>query len=206
MATDINAIVDNLCSFYDMKDKSVIHVGAGAGQLIGYALDAQSVLAVDPDAAAVSRLETEIERLGLSDRFRMVRKEFASLFARGDVVFFEFCLHEMDDPEGALLHAEASAPEILVLDHLPDSPWAWHTCEEDKAARSWGAARRLRLVREASFKAIQHFETYCQLVSKVEVLGDEAITRSRRYSGRENIEIEMGYAVALIRQTTDSLH
>ena len=63
MATDTDAILSNLCSFYDMRDKSVIHVGAGGGQLIGYAFNARSVLAVDPDRIAVSRLETAIQQL-----------------------------------------------------------------------------------------------------------------------------------------------
>jgi hypothetical protein len=36
MATDIARILKNLTAFYSFAGKSVIHVGAGAGQLIGY--------------------------------------------------------------------------------------------------------------------------------------------------------------------------
>ena len=199
MATDIDAIVDKLRSFYDMKEKSVIHVGAGGGQLIGYAVNAESVLAVDSDRHAVARLEMAIQELNLADRFSVVQEEFSSISDKADVVFFEFCLHEMDDPGEALLHAQALAPEIVVVDHLPESPWAWHTCEEGKAARSWAAVRQLGIAREASFNATQHFETYQELLSRIQVLGEQAITRSRQVSGQEDIRIGKGYAMALIR-------
>jgi hypothetical protein len=33
---------------------------------------------------------------------------------QGDTVYFEFCLHEMDDPEYALIHAKSLAPDIVV--------------------------------------------------------------------------------------------
>ena len=47
-----------------------------------------------------------------------------------------------DDPEAALRHARALAPETLVIDHAPESHWAWHTAETEKAAMagsSWAA-------------------------------------------------------------------
>lgn len=200
MATDIDAIVSNLCSFYDMKGKSVIHVGAGGGQLIGYAFDARSVLAVDPDPTAVSALEAAIRNYGLENRFRVVHGDFSTVRAQADVVFFEFCLHEMDDPTAALSHARSLASEILVLDHEPHSRWAWYTCEEGKTTRSWAAVRRLSVVREASFKATQHFDTYQQLKSKIQVLGDQAVTRIEELAGGEGVRIEMEYGIALIRR------
>ena len=68
MATDIGAIIDNLCSFYDMKGKSVVHVGAGGGQLIGYAAHVNSVIAVDTDRDAVTHLKAAIQQMGMTDR------------------------------------------------------------------------------------------------------------------------------------------
>lgn len=200
MPTNIDAIVSNLTSFYDMKGKSVLHVGAGGGQLIGYAPNARSILGVDSDPAAVSQLKTAIQKLGLEDRFSVIQGDFNSVSAKADVVFFELCLHEMDDPTAALLHARSLAPDILVLDHVPESRWAWHTCEEDKAARSWAAIRRLGIHREASFKATQHFETYSQLFEKIKVLGEEAIARSGEFSGQDDIVIPMDYAIALVKK------
>ena len=38
----------------------------------------------------------------------------ATVILHGDVVYFEFCLHEMDDPAKALIHAKSLAPDIVV--------------------------------------------------------------------------------------------
>jgi predicted RNA methylase len=200
MPTDIDAIVNNLTSFYDMKGKSVLHVGAGGGQLIGYAVDARSIVGVDSDPDAVSHLKTAIQKMGLEDRFSVIHASFESVSTEADVVFFEFCLHEMDDPAAALRHARSLATDIVVLDHVPESRWAWYTCEEGKAARSWAAVRQLGITREASFKTTQHFETWSQLHKKIEVLGEEAIARIGEFSGRDDIVIGMDYAIALLQK------
>jgi predicted RNA methylase len=190
--------VNNLRSFRDLAGQTVIHVGAGGGQLIDYTSDAISVLAVDSDRAAVNHLLTAIEQKGLDERFKVVHDGFSTVRDKADVVFFEFCLHEMDEPREALRHAQTLATDIVVVDHLPESSWAWHTCEEEKAARSWAAVRQLRVTREASFSATQRFANHEELLSRVEVLGEQAISRSRRFLGQQIIEIEMGYAMALI--------
>jgi len=119
MATDIAKVIANLTSFYDFRNKSVVHVGAGGGQFIAYASDAYHVVAVDPDAAALEPLRAAIDRLGLGDRFTVRQAVFESLTDKADVVFFEFCLHEMNDPEAVLRHARTLAPEALVIDHAP---------------------------------------------------------------------------------------
>lgn len=199
MATDIAAILRNLESFYDFTDKSVLHVGAGGGQIIGYAAKTRSVLAVDSDPSAVALLEAAIRDRGLKDRFTVVQREFGAVEAQADVVFFEFCLHEMDDPAGALLHARSIAPEILILDHAPRSRWAWHTCETEKAERSWASVRRGPVVREAFFEAVQEFRDYAELRTRLQPLGAPALSRIRKFEGRRDIRIEMGYAVALLR-------
>jgi predicted RNA methylase len=198
MATDIDAIVSNIRSFHDMSGKAIIHVGAGGGKLIGYADGARSVLAVDPDPDAISQLMAAIERLDLEELFTVVQGEFESVDERADVVLFEFCLHEMEDPEAALLHARSLAPEVVVVDHAQESRWAWYACEEQKSARSWAAVGRLPVIREASFEAVQHFKDYTELLSKIEILGEQAVARIAELSGRDDIEIEMGYAMALI--------
>jgi len=200
MATDITAIANNLRSFYDMADQTVIHVGAGGGQLIDYTSNARSVLAVDSDRDAVAHLETAIANRGVTDRFVVVHGEFSAVVDKSDVVFFEFCLHEMDQPGDALRHALSLASKIVIVDHLPESSWAWYACEEEKAARSWGAVRRLRIKREASYDAVQRFTDYPELLSRLEVLGGQAISRSRRVMDRQNIEIDMKYAAALIQR------
>lgn len=199
MATDIDAILTNCRDFYDPGEKAIIQVGAGGGQFIRYTANARSVLAVDIDEAAVTQLKAAIGELGLEDRVKVIHGDFSSVSEKADLVFFEFCLHEMDNPAKALLHAQSLAPEILIVDHELDSPWAWHTCEEEKARRSWAAAEKLRIVNRASFKAIQRFDDHSQLLAKIEPLGEPAIARTRIFSDTREIRIEMTYAMALIR-------
>jgi SAM-dependent methyltransferase len=198
MATDIEAIERNLRSFYDFGDRSVVHVGAGGGQLIGYASAARSVLAVDIDGEAAARLEESVREKGLSRRFEIEVADILSVSAAADVVFFELCLHEMPDPARALRHAQGMAPDILIIDHHPESPWAWYVCEDEKAARSWGEVRGCNISKEATFRADQKFASYSELLNKVEVMGESAVDRISEFVDSSNISIEMIYTVALL--------
>jgi SAM-dependent methyltransferase len=200
MATDIAKVLANLTSFYDFRNKSVVHVGAGGGQFIGYASDARHVLAVDPDANALEPLRAAIEKLGLGDRFTIRQARFESLSDPADVVFFEFCLHEMDDPEAALRHARTLAPETLVIDHAPESRWAWHTAETEKAARSWAAVERAGVSADQVFVGRQVFADVDALVTRVASLGEPAMSRARALGRATGIDIEMIYRVALLRR------
>lgn len=200
MATDIGAIERNLRSFYDFQDKSVVHVGAGGGQLIGYSAITRSVLAIDIDCAATSRLKELVCEKGLEHRFKIEVADILSISVEADVVFFEFCLHEMPDPGRALKHAHSLAPNILVIDHHPDSPWAWYVCENIKASRSWDAVRRFNIVREASFRADQSYNNYSELLTKVEVMGETAVERIADFVDTSNISIKMDYTFALLKK------
>jgi SAM-dependent methyltransferase len=201
MATDIAKVLANLTSFYDFRNKSVVHVGAGGGQFIGYASDARHVVAVDPDAAALAPLRAAIDRLGLSDRFTVRQALFESLSDRADVVFFEFCLHEMDDPEAVLRHARTLAPDTLVIDHVPESQWAWHTAEVEKAARSWAAIERAGVSADRVFVGRQLFPDADALVARLASLGEPAVSRARALEGVTGIDIEMIYRVALLKRS-----
>lgn len=198
MATDIEAVENNLGSFYDFQDKVVVHVGAGGGQLIGYSELARSVLAVDIDKDAASRLYASVREKGLSHKFEIKVADILSISAEADVVFFEFCLHEMSDPGKALKHARSLAPEILVIDHHPDSQWAWYILESEKASRSCDAIRRFNVMREKSYNADQYFSNYSDLLEKVEVMGDLAIARISDFVGKSDITIKMKYTIALL--------
>ena len=199
MATDINAIENNLGNFYDFHDKTVVHVGAGGGQFIGYSEIARSVLAIDIDEEATAHLEKQVNEYGLSHKFTIRVADFVSVSAEADVVFFEFCLHEMSNPEQVLEHAQTLAPDIVIIDHHPDSEWAWYVLEDEKARRSWSAARRCNVVRENSFDGRQYFSNYSQLYDKVKVMGGDAIDRISNFIDRSDIYIPMKYAIALIR-------
>jgi hypothetical protein len=199
MATDIEAVERNLRSLYDFQDKAVVHVGAGGGQLIGYSEITRSVLAVDIDEEATSRLDTSVREKGLSHKFKIMVADILSISTEADVVFFEFCLHEMSDPGKALSHARSLAPDILVIDHHPDSQWAWYVLESEKAGRSWDEARKLNVTQEKSFDAEQYFSNYSDLSAKVGVMGDLAIARISDFVGKSNITIQMKYTIALLQ-------
>jgi hypothetical protein len=198
MATNIDTIINNLKSFYDFSGKKVIHVVAGGGQLIGYADLAGSVFCVDNEREAVEQLKRVLAETSFKHKFTISHGDFLSVTNKADVVFFELCLHEMDRPREALEHASLLAPEILVLDHTPESGWAWHICEEEKARRSWKAVSFLAGVTRKTFWAQQHFNNHQELLERVKVMGEAAVMRASRYKGKTNIEIEMIYTIALV--------
>jgi SAM-dependent methyltransferase len=121
VATDIQQIVANLHAFYDFAGRTVVAVGAGGGQLIEYARPARRVIAVDvdQDKTGIERLAARVLECGLADRYTLVKDDFLTVQPCGDVVLFEFCLHEMADPERALRHAGDLAADVLVIDPTP---------------------------------------------------------------------------------------
>ncbi len=196
MAADIAAIMKSIEAFYDFTGKSVIHVGAGGGQFVGYAGRARKVLGVDPDADAVERLKAAVREKKLEDRFAALKGDILTVTARADVVFFEFCLHEIVDPRAALRHARELAPEILVADHAPGSAWAWCMCEGEKVQRGWAAAEEAGLAQDRRFESVQRFHDYAELHAKVGVLGECVIRRIADYRERRDFTIAMPYRVA----------
>ncbi len=198
MATDIAAILRDLESCYDFTGKTVIHVGAGGGQFIGYAGKAAGVLGVDPDAAAVERLHSAIRERGLESRFRVRQGDILSVKTRADVAFFEFCLHEIVDPLTALRHARSLAPEVFVADHAPGSSWAWHMCETEKVLRGWTAVERFPRVLERTFPGTQRFHDHAELLAKLQSLGDCVVRRVREFEEQRDFTIDMPYRVAVL--------
>lgn len=201
MATDLQAIIHNLTAFHDFAGKSVIHVGAGGGQIVGYARAARKVLAVDCDAAAVERLREAVTEQGLADRFEILLGDFASVNETADVVFFEFCLHEMSEAARQIRHALELAPHVLVLDHDRGSDWSWHACETEKVEVGWSAVELFRIAASRSFETTQVFDTHAQLVAKISCMGQRAVERASRYENQLGIVIPMRYRVALVTGT-----
>jgi tRNA A58 N-methylase Trm61 len=198
MATDINKILSNLTAFYDFQGKKVIHVGAGGGQLIGYADITSHVWAVDSEEEAVTSLRERIDRERLAGKVNVIEGDFYTQSFDADVVLFEFCLHEMKDPLAAIEQARTMAGDVVVIDHKEDSPWAWFVCETEKAEVSWEAVRKSGIVEGRSFEAVQLFADYEELFDKVSVMGAEGIRRIADFQGVKNIEIKMSYQLALI--------
>ncbi len=198
MATDINAIISNLLSFYDFNNKTIISVGAGGGQFIEYAHNAAKVYAVDNDSMALERLSDSLVNAGLTDRFTLVHSEFEEVSLKGDVVLFEFSLHEMPDAEASVRKALTMAPELVISDHLPGSEWAYVVGEEQKVADSRMAVERFTIKRHVGYDSCQRFAGYNELYQKVKGQGDEVIRRISKYKNQTGIEIPMPYGFVLI--------
>lgn len=198
VAVDTARIVADLLAFHDFTDRLVIAVGAGGGQLAEYGRVARQVLAVDCDAAALTPLAARVRQLGLEDRFALRHADLLAVGDCADVVLFEFSLHEMPDAGAALDHALRLAPAVVILDHSPGSPWAYHVVEEDKVAAAWRAVGRRLPARVRHYRLDHRFRSHQELVDKVRTQGDEAIRRAERFSHETDISIPVRYGLALL--------
>ena len=73
----------------------------------------------------------------------VVGSKFEDVALSGDVVYFEFCLHEMADPQKALTHAKNLARDTVVFDHSPDSEWISTVRKRTRSAaarKPWSAS------------------------------------------------------------------
>jgi predicted RNA methylase len=198
MATDINAIIENLLSFHDFKNQTIISVGAGGGQFVEYARSAHKVYAVDNDKEALNRLSGSLIKAGLADKFTLIHSEFEQVDLSGDVVLFEFCLHEMADAEAAIKRALTMAPVVLISDHLPGSEWSYIVGEEQKVANSRNAITKFNIRKHKEYNTSQRFADYEELYQKVRGQGDEVIKRISKFANQTCFEIPMSYGFVLI--------
>ena len=198
MATDISKIIDNLLEFYDFTNRTIVAVGAGGGQLIEYGHIAKAVLAVDYDKEALQKLKDTLIRSGLDDKFALFHTDFYLSRLKGDVVLFEFCLHEMEDPGAALKHALTMAPHVIILDHWPESEWAYYGGEERLIAKSWKALELFQLTKVQKFDTFQFFNDYEEIYQKVKGQGEISIKRISEFKDKRNFTIPMSYGIALI--------
>jgi len=198
MATDYLRLSRDLSRFYDFADKVVLYVGAGGRQLLDPAVRFRKWLAIDKDAEALRQLKAEITAKGLQDSVEVIEASFEEVAFPGDVVFFEFCFHEMDDPAAALTHAKTLAPDIVVYDHSVGSDWIYLGAEEDKVVRSAAAMERFGIRRRERFLAEQRFGSFGELLAKVAPQGATAIERAQRFAGATEIVIPMAYELNLL--------
>jgi hypothetical protein len=198
MAADYRKMVADLLAFYDLRDKTVLTVGAGGGQLVEYGRTARKVLALDSDAPALDKLRENLKTAGLEDKFEPVLGDFFAVELKADVVLFEFSLHEMPDPAAAVERARGEAPDVVVFDHAPGSTWSFFTSEEAKVARSWAALGRFPVKKTRMSEGTQVFAAYDQLYEKLKGQGGTSLARIERYRGLTDIRIPMPYGLALI--------
>jgi hypothetical protein len=198
LAVDYGKLTENLSSFYDFTDKIVLFVGAGGRQLFDPAIRVKKLIAIDQDVEALRELKTNVAARGMQNSVDVIGSSFEDVTLSGDVVYFEFCLHEMVDPLKALTHARALAPDIVVFDHSPGSDWVFHAAEEDKVRCSAEAMKHFGLRRRSTFRTEQRFQDHAELLAKVSGQGAMAIQRAQRFAGVANIVIPMSYELALL--------
>ena len=198
MAADTKKIIENLLEFFDFNNQTIISVGAGGGQFIEYGHNSKEVIAIDNDKKALSQLENNLQKSRLLDKFTLINSDFYLLNRKGDVVMFEFCLHEMKDPEAAIHHALTMAPNILINDHWPSSEWAYIADEKEKVINSWKASKRFDIKKIQQYDTVQFFHDYDELFQKVKVQGENSINRISQYKDKKDFTIPMSYGFALI--------
>lgn len=198
MATDVRKMIDNLLKFYEFDNQTVISIGAGGGQFIEYGRNSRQVIAIDNDEEALSKLENALQNLQLEDKFTLINSDFYEVNMKGDVVLFEFCLHEMKDTETAINHALTMAPSILITDHWPNSEWAYIVDEKEKVINSWEALKKFKFKKVQRYNTVQFFRDYEELFLKVNVQGENSIKRIGHYKDKKDFTIPMSYGFALI--------
>ena len=198
MATDYAQLTKNLLRFYDFTNKVVLFVGAGGRQLLDPSAGTKKLIAIDQDAEALRELAANVTAKGIQDSVEVVSGKFEDVALSGDVVYFEFCLHEMIDPQKALIHAKNLARDIVVFDHSPGSEWIFFGAEEDKVCCSAQAMEHFGVRRRERFHTEQRFADYAELLAKVNAQGPTAIQRTQRFAGATNIVIPMRYELNLL--------
>jgi len=113
-------------------------------------------------------------------------------------VLFEFCLHQMPDPERVIEHARALAPDIVVLDHAPSSVWSWYAAKEEKVGAAWKAAEKWPIRRWRAVEASQEFRDFGELEARLASQGPASRERLRPFRGHAPISIPMPYWLALL--------
>lgn len=198
MATDVKRIISNLLEFYDFNNKTIISVGAGGGQFVEYGRYAKRVIAIDNDEEALIKLKDSLLKVGLEDKFTLVNSDFLNAGDKGDIVLFEFSLHEMKDTIYTVKHALTMASNVLVADHWPNSDWAYIVDEKEKVINSWEALRSFTFKKVQRFDTFQFFRNYDEIYQKVRVQGENSINRIEKYKEVKDFSIPMSYGFALI--------
>ena len=199
MAADYALLTENLWRFYDFANKVVLYVGAGGTQqLLDPTVHPRKFIAIDRDADALKLLEKKVVAEGWQDSFEFAAAAFEDVRVAGDVVYFEFCLHEMADPASALAHARTLAPDIVVYDHAQDSEWIFFGAEDDLVRRSSEILNHSAVRRRVTFRTEQRFPDYAALLAKLAPQGPVAAQRAERFAGATNIVIPMDCVLALI--------
>lgn len=156
------------------------------------------VVAIDSNGQALDnfRSEAKIKWSGVEVDF--IPKPFETVQVKGDVVYFEFCLHQMDDPVKSLQLARSLAGDIVVMDHLPGSEWMFIAAEENLVVRSREAIEKFGVRRQETQRIDQKFEDHAQLSGRLSGQGPESEKRIARFKDVKGISIRMDYGLFLL--------
>jgi len=69
----------------------------------------KKLIAIDQDVEALRELKANVAAKGMQNCADIVGSSFEEVALRGDVVYFEFCMHEMDAPQKALSYCPDAA-------------------------------------------------------------------------------------------------
>jgi hypothetical protein len=205
LAVNYRELSENLCRFYDFTDKVVLYVGAGGRQLLEPSTRTRKLIAIDENAQSLMELEKTVVSKGIQHSVEIVASRFEDVQSYGDVVYFEFSLHEISDPEKALSHAAALAGDIVVFDHLPASEWVFHAAEEDKVSRSTEAVERAGIRRRETFHTVQRFHDHAELLAKISGHGRVATEKSPTFRRRCEYHHSDGLPISASRVTHSGL-
>lgn len=198
MAADHALLTRSLSGFYDFAGKVVLLVGAGHGQLLDPTISAKKLIAVDHDLAALREFQTKFSALPAKTPIEVFHGKFEKVTDPADVVYFEFCLHEIADPFAALKRARTLAPDVVVFDHSPSSKWIFYAAEEALVRRSASAMQNFGIRRSAFIRTTQTFRTGAELLSKVSAQGPVAVSRAERFVNSTDFAIPMMCELALL--------
>ena len=146
----------------------------------------------------MEKLRESLKLSGLENKFTTVLEDFDRTALRGDAVLFEFCLHEMKDPEAAVKHAKVAGAGRHHLRPLAGLGVVLIAAEEAKVAASWQALMHFAMKKEQKHDTVQVFKDYQELYAKVKGQGETSIARIAKYKGKTDIVIPMSYGLVLI--------
>lgn len=198
MGINISEIIKNLIGFYNLNGKSIIHVGIGSGIFTGYTNSAKKIFAYDNNPTIENNLRSKLTSEKALDKYEINIIDFFKCKNKADVVFFEFCLHEIEYPLKALEFAKTISDDILIIDHAITSEWSHYTLETEKLKKSWNAINTFTIKKHCTFKEYQHFNYFTDLKTKLSILGEECMKGIEIFENKSDIYIPMPYEICLI--------
>lgn len=197
MVVDRDELTANLTKFYNFRGKKVLYVGCGLGQLLPPESGVASVVGIDRDANALKAFRNVAKTKWAGIPITFVPHKFETVNHHGDVAYFEFCMHQMEDPRRTLELARSLARDIVIMDHLPGSKWVYYWAGEDEVSRSTKAIESFGIRRKKILVTEQKFDDEKALARRLDRVGREAKRRILELKDAKDIRMRMDYGLFL---------